>query len=64
MTSTSLPAHVRFSNTSQFRNFYELFKVSEQDKKFVRILLTLFAIYFVVGVVVPFFNTSGSAKSD
>jgi len=54
MNSASLPAHVHFTNTSQFQNFYDLFKVSEQDKKFVRILFILFAVYFIIGVVVPF----------
>lgn len=54
MSSISLPSHVRFTNSSQFQNFYDLFNISAQDKKFARILLVLFSLYFVVGIVVPF----------
>jgi len=54
MISATLPNHVRFNHNNQFQNFYELFKPSVQDKKFIRILFVLLILYFVVGVVVPF----------
>ncbi|GAA6172711.1 hypothetical protein NBRC116592_23810 [Colwellia sp. KU-HH00111] len=53
MNTTSLPCHVSFVNNTSFHNFYELLKPSEQDKKFYQILSGLFALYFVVAVVVP-----------
>lgn len=54
MTTTTLPRHVSFANNASFQNFYELFKSSEQDKKFSIILATLFALYFIIAVIVPF----------
>lgn len=54
MTTATLPNHVKFSNSASFQNFYDLFKPSEQDKKFTTILISLFALYFVIAVIVPF----------
>ena len=54
MTTTTLPHHVSFANNASFQNFYELFRPSEQDKKFSIILATLFALYFIIAVIVPF----------
>lgn len=54
MTTISLPNHVNFTNSASFQNFYALFKPSEQDRKFTTILVTLFALYFVIAVIVPF----------
>jgi hypothetical protein len=54
MTTLSLPNHVLFTNSTSFQNFYALFKPSEQDRKFTTILVILFALYFVIAVIVPF----------
>jgi len=54
MTTATLPSHVSFINSASFQNFYELFKPSEQDKKFTTILVILFALYFIIAVIVPF----------
>lgn len=54
MTTVTLPNHVSFSNNASFQNFYDLFKPSDQDKKFSTILTVLFVLYFIVAVVVPF----------
>ncbi|MCW8831808.1 MAG: hypothetical protein OQK03_00625, partial [Colwellia sp.] len=54
MTTATLPRHVSFTNSASFQHFYELFKPSEQDKKFTSILIGLFALYFIIAVVVPF----------
>jgi outer membrane biosynthesis protein TonB len=54
MTTLSLPNHVLLTNSTSFQNFYALFKSSEQDKKFTTILVTLFTLYFVIAVIVPF----------
>lgn len=56
MTTISLPNHVLFTNSTSFQNFYALFKPSEQDRKFTTILITLFALYFVISVIVPFID--------
>lgn len=54
MTTATLPSHVSFTHSASFQNFYELFKPSEQDKKFSTILITLFTLYFIIAVIVPF----------
>ena len=54
MNSATLPNHVSFSHSTSFHNFSDLFKPSEQDKKFTTILIILFALYFAIAVVVPF----------
>jgi len=54
MTAVTLPSHVRFTNTVSFQNFYDLFKPSEQDRKFTTILFALFTLYLTVALVVPF----------
>lgn len=54
MTTATLPRHVSFTNNASFQNFYELFKPSEQDKKFTTILTILFTLYFIIAVIVPF----------
>ncbi len=54
MAAATLPRHVSFTNNASFQNFYELFKPSEQDKKFTTILTMLFALYFIIAVIVPF----------
>jgi outer membrane biosynthesis protein TonB len=54
MTTATLPNHVSFTHNASFQNFYDLFKPSEQDKKFTTILVILFAFYFVIAVIVPF----------
>lgn len=54
MTTLSLPNHVTFTHSTSFKNFYALFKPSKQDKKFTTILVLLFAIYFIIAVIVPF----------
>lgn len=56
MTAVSLPSHVRFTHNASFKNFYDLFKPSEQDKKFTTILLALFSLYLIVALVVPFLD--------
>lgn len=54
MTIATLPNHVSFTHNESFQNFYDLFKPSEQDKKFTTILVILFTLYFVIAVIVPF----------
>jgi outer membrane biosynthesis protein TonB len=54
MTTATLPSYVNFTNSASFQNFYDLFKPNEQDKKFTTILTILFALYFIIAVVVPF----------
>lgn len=54
MTTATLPAHVSFTHSNSFQDFCDLFKPNEQDKKFTTILFTLFALYFIVAVIVPF----------
>ena len=43
-----------FTHNGSFQNFYELFKPNEQDKKFTVILVALFALYFIIALIVPF----------
>lgn len=52
MTTVTLANHVSFKNSESFQRFYDLFKPSEQDKKFTTILVALFALYFIVAVIV------------
>lgn len=54
MTTATLPDHVSFIHSNSFQHFCDLFKPNEQDKKFTTILIALFAIYFIVAVIVPF----------
>lgn len=54
MTSATLPDHVSFTHSRSLQNIWDLFKPNEQDKKFTTILAILFALYFIVSVIVPF----------
>ncbi|MCI2284446.1 AgmX/PglI C-terminal domain-containing protein [Colwellia sp. MSW7] len=54
MTTVTLPDHVSFKNSESFQRFYDLFKPNEQDKKFTIILVSLFALYFIIAVIVSF----------
>lgn len=54
MTTATLPSHVSFTHNGSFQNLYELFKTSEQDKKFTLILVALFSLYFIIALIVPF----------
>ncbi len=54
MATTTLPNHVSFTHNASFKNFYDLFKPSKQDKKFTTILAVLFTLYFIISVIVPF----------
>ena len=54
MTTVTFPNHVKFTYSESFQRFYDLFKQSEQDKKFNSILAILFVLYFIIAVIVPF----------
>lgn len=54
MTTATLPDHVSFILSNSFQHFCDLFKPNEQDKKFTTILITLFALFLFVAVIVPF----------
>ena len=56
MTTATLPSHVSFVHNASFNNVYELFKPNEQDKKFTTILASLFTLYFIIAVIVPFLD--------